>query len=316
MKWEDKGQSRNVTDNRRRSGRGSGRGVGRGVGGGMASLGVGGFLIVLVLSLVSGVDLFGLLGIQSPLSQGGTTQTQSQPQSQSRIQPQSQGGVGTPGDQQMVSFVSAVLDDSQATWTAIFRENDISYREAQLSLESGTVPSACGNVPAAAGPFYCPLDEIVYLNFAFFDDLQNRYGASGDFAQAYVIAHEIGHHVQNLLGTSDEVRQQQQANPRAANRLSVALELQADCYAGVWGGEQTQAGSQQSSSRVGSISQADFEEGITAAAAIGDDRLQEQATGRVNPETFTHGSSEQRVNWFSRGFKTGDPSQCDTFAAL
>ena len=310
MKWEDRGQSRNVTDNRGRSGRSSGRGVGRGVGGGMASLGVGGFLIVLVLSLVSGVDLFGLLGIQSPL-QGGTNQTQTQPQTQ----PQSS-SAGTPGDAQKVSFVSAVLDDSQATWAAIFRENDIAYEEAQLSLESGTVPSACGNVPASAGPFYCPLDETVYLNFAFFNDLQNRYGASGDFAQAYVIAHEIGHHVQNLLGTSDEVRQQQQANPQQANRLSVALELQADCYAGVWGGEQTRAGSQQSSSRVGSISQADFEEGITAAAAIGDDRLQAQATGRVNPEAFTHGSSEQRVNWFSRGFESGDPSQCDTFASL
>ena len=299
MKWEDRGQSRNVTDNRGRSGRG-----GRSVGGGMASLGIGGFLVVLVLSLVSGVDLFGLLGIQSPL-QSGTTQTQSQ-----------SGSARTPGDQQQVSFVSAVLDDSQATWAAIFRENNIPYREAQLSLESGNVPSACGNIPASAGPFYCPLDETVYLNFAFFNDLQNRYGASGDFAQAYVIAHEIGHHVQNLLGTSDEVRQQQQANPRAANRLSVALELQADCYAGVWGGEQTQAGSQQSSSRVGSISQADFEEGLTAAAAIGDDRLQAQATGRVNPEAFTHGSSEQRVNWFSRGFRSGNPSQCDTFASL
>ncbi len=299
MKWEDRGQSRNVTDNRGRRSSGRGGGVG-----GMASLGVGGFLIVLVLSLVSGVDLFGLLGIQSPL-QGGATPTQTQSSS-----------AGTPGDQQMVSFVSAVLDDSQATWAAIFRENNIAYREAQLSLESGNVPSACGTVPASAGPFYCPLDETVYLNFAFFNDLQNRYGASGDFAQAYVIAHEMGHHVQNLLGTSDEVRQQQQANPRQANRLSVALELQADCYAGIWGGEQTQAKSQQAGDQIESISQADFEEGITAAAAIGDDRLQAQATGRVNPEAFTHGSSEQRVQWFSQGFKSGNPSQCDTFASL
>ncbi len=303
MKWEDRGQSRNVSDNRgRRSGGTGGRGVG-----GMASLGVGGFLIVLVLSLVSGVDLFGLLGIQSPL-QGGTTQTQNQSQNQ----PQS---AGSPADRQMVSFVSAVLDDSQATWAAIFRENNIAYQEARLSLESGLVPSACGNIPASAGPFYCPLDDTIYLNFAFFNDLKNRYGASGDFAQAYVIAHELGHHVQNLLGTSDEVRQQQQANPRQANRLSVALELQADCYAGIWGGEQTQAKVNQND-QLYAISQADFEEGITAAAAIGDDRLQRQATGRVNPEAFTHGSSEQRVNWFSRGFKSGNPSQCDTFASL
>ena len=305
MKWEDRGQSRNVSDNRGRGGGSRGRGVG-----GLASLGVGGFLIVLVLSLVSGVDLFGLLGIQSPL-QGGTTQTQTQSQSQG--QPQR---TGSPADRQMVSFVSAVLDDSQATWAAIFRENNIAYQEAQLSLESGLVPSACGNVPASAGPFYCPLDDTIYLNFAFFNDLQTRYGASGDFAQAYVIAHELGHHVQNLLGTSDEVRRQQQADPGQANRLSVALELQADCYAGIWGGEQMKAKSQQAGDQVASISRADFEEGITAAAAIGDDRLQKQATGRVNPEAFTHGTSEQRVNWFSRGFKSGNPSQCDTFASL
>ena len=282
----------------------------------MASLGVGGFLIVLILSLVTGVDLFGLLGIQSPL-QGGTTQTQSQPQSQSQSQPQGQTqNTGSPADRQMVGFVSAVLDDSQATWAAVFRENNISYREARLSLESGLVPSACGNVPASAGPFYCPLDETIYLNFVFFNDLQTRYGASGDFAQAYVIAHEMGHHVQNLLGTSDEVRQQQQASPGQANRLSVALELQADCYAGIWGGEQLRTEAQQSSQRVESISQADFEEGITAAAAIGDDRLQKEATGRVNPEAFTHGSSEQRVSWFSRGFKSGNPAQCETFNSL
>lgn len=297
MKWENRGQSRNVTDNR-------GRGRGGSVGGGMASLGVGGFLVVLVLSLVFGVDLFSLLGVSSPLSGGGLGTNSP--------------GITAPGasasDDEMVGFVSAVLDDSQAMWASIFEENGVAYDEAQLSLESGTVPSACGNVPEAAGPFYCPLDETIYLNFAFYDTLQNRYGASGDFAQAYVIAHEVGHHVQNLLGTAAEVRQQQQANPAQANQLSVALELQADCYAGIWGGEQTRA--QQASSRVASISQADFEEGITAAAAIGDDALQEQATGRVNPESFTHGSSEQRVNWSSRGFQTGDPTACDTLAAL
>ena len=308
MKWEDRGKSRNVSDNRgRRSGGSGGRGVG-----GLASLGVGGFLIVLVLSLVTGVDLFGLLGIQSPLSQGGTTQTQTQSQNQPQSQSQN---AGSPADRQLVGFVSAVLDDSQATWAAIFRENNIACKEAQLSLESGLVPSACGSVPASAGPFYCPLDETIYLNFAFFNDLQTRYGASGDFAQAYVIAHELGHHVQNLLGTSSEVRQQQQANPRQANRLSVALELQADCYAGIWGGAQTQAKANPSDQLYG-ITQADFEEGITAAAAIGDDRLQKEATGRVNPEAFTHGSSEQRVNWFSRGFRSGNPAQCDTFASL
>jgi len=269
----------------------------------MASLGVGGFLVVLVLSLVFGVDLFSLLGVGSPL--GGTFGTGT-----SGVTPPGQGA----SDEEMVAFVSAVLDDSQAMWATIFEENGIAYEEAQLVLEDGVVPSACGNVPEAAGPFYCPLDETIYLNFGFYDTLQNQYGASGDFAQAYVIAHEMGHHIQNLLGTASEVRQQQQSNPGQANRLSVALELQADCYAGIWGGEQTRA--QQTSSRVYEITQADFQEGITAAAAIGDDALQERATGRVNPESFTHGTSEQRVNWFSRGFESGDPTACDTFAAL
>ncbi len=301
MKWENRGQSRNVTDNRGRGGRG------RSVGAGMGSLGIGGFLVVLVLSMVFGVDLFSLLGVNSPLS-GGTIGTGTSP------------GITAPGanasDDEMVGFVSAVLDDSQALWAGIFEDNGIAYEEAQLSLESGNVQSACGLVPEAAGPFYCPLDETIYLNFAFYDTLQNQYGASGDFAQAYVIAHEMGHHIQNLLGTATDVRQQQQSNPAQANQLSVALELQADCYAGIWGGEQTKASSQQTSSRVGAISRADFEEGIAAAAAIGDDALQERATGRVNPEGFTHGSSEQRVSWFSRGFESGDPTACDTFAAL
>lgn len=295
MKWENRGRSRNVVDNR---GRGGGYGRGRAVGGGLAGLGVGGFLIVLVLSLVTGVDLFGLLGVGSPLggSMGGGS------------------GITVPGqsasDDEMVAFVSAVLDDSQAIWAGIFEDSGLTYDEAQLSLESGDVPSACGVVPAAAGPFYCPLDEVVYLNFAFYDALRTQYGASGDFAQAYVIAHEIGHHVQHLLGTAAEVRQQQQGEPRLANRLSVALELQADCYAGVWGSTLTDAQGDIT------ITQADFEEALTAAAAIGDDALQERATGRVNPEAFTHGTSEQRVNWFSRGFRTGDPQQCDTFASL
>ena len=299
MKWENRGRSRNVVDNRGRGGGGIGRSGGRGVGG-MASLGVGGFLVVLVLSLVFGVDLFSLLGVQSPL--GGSLGGGAAP------------GITAPGqgagDEEMVAFVSAVLDDSQATWAGIFAENDLTYDEAQLSLEDGDVASACGTVPASAGPFYCPLDEVVYLNFAFYDALRSQYGASGDFAQAYVIAHEVGHHVQNLLGTAADVRQQQQGEPRLANQLSVALELQADCYAGIWGSTLTDAQGNIT------ITQADFEEAITAAAAIGDDALQERATGRVNPEAFTHGSSEQRVDWFSRGFQSGDPQQCDTFASL
>ncbi len=289
MKWENRGQSRNVTDNRGRGGRSVG-GLG-----GLGSLGIGGFLILLVLSLVFGVDLFGMLGIQSPLGGGSTTQSA----------PQGPGAQA--GDEERVGFVSAILDDNQTMWAGFFEESNIPYEEATLSLESGTVPSACGNVPEAAGPFYCPLDSTIYLNFAFYDQLTNRFGASGDFAQAYVISHEVGHHIQNLLGTAADVRQQQQANPSEANRLSVALELQADCYAGVWGADQT-------SSRVSTITREDFREAMNAAAAIGDDNIQRQTTGRVDPEGFTHGSSEQRTNWFSRGFESGDPNSCDTFA--
>lgn len=293
MKWENRGKSRNVVDRR-----GSG-------GGGRSSagipLGFGGLAVLVVVGLILGINPLQLIGV---INGTGTVQA---PQSAPSTPAQ------TAGDEEMVGFVSAVLDDSQTMWASIFQENNIAYEEAQLSLEDGNVASACGTVPAAAGPFYCPLDQIVYLNFAFYDELQSRYGASGDFAEAYVIAHEIGHHVQHLLGTADDVRQRQQQNPARANQLSVALELQADCYAGVWGGEQTQAN--QASTRVSTITRADFQEGITAAAAIGDDAIQERTTGRVNPEAFTHGSSEQRVNWFTRGFESRDPGQCDTFAA-
>ena len=267
----------------------------------MASLGVGGFLVVLVLSLVFGVDLFSVLGVASPL--GGQTST----------------GFAPPGqradDGEKVAFVSAVLDDTQAMWAAMFRESGLPYEEAQLVLDDGSVASACGTVPEAAGPFYCPLDGTIYLSFSFYDTLRDRYGASGDFAEAYVIAHEMGHHVQNLLGTAAEVRERQQAQPAQANRLSVALELQADCYAGVWGGEQMRAVEAQAADNVESITLDDFQDAIAAAAAIGDDALQRQARGRVNPETFTHGTSEQRVDWFTRGFESGDPTACDTFAA-
>jgi len=255
-------------------------------------LGIGGFLVLLVLSMIFGTDLFSLLGVTSP--QVGVSNTPLPPTTNA-------------AEEELVGFVSYVLDDTQAVWARVFEESGVAYEDARLVLFRGAVQSACGGASATSGPFYCPLDAKVYLDLSFYEALRSRYGAPGDFAQAYVIAHELGHHVQNLLGTASEVRQLQGARPEIANRLSVALELQADCYAGVWGASVAERGE---------LERGDLEEGLTAAAAVGDDRLQEQATGRVNPETFTHGSSEQRMRWFGTGFETGDPNACDTFAAL
>ena len=300
MKWENRGQSRDVSDNRGRGPSGGGSIAG------MGSLGIGGILIVVVIGLIFGINPLQLIAI---VTGGGGTLTQTQQQQQ-----QPQAAPQQPAsDQERINFVSAILDDGQGTWTQIFQESNVPYERARLNIEDGVVQSQCGMVPEQAGPFYCPLDSTIYLNFNFFSELQSRFGASGDFAEAYVIAHELGHHVQNLLGTADEVRQQQQANPSAANRLSVALELQADCYAGVWGGRQTGADQGQNDVLYG-VTQADFEEAMNAAAAIGDDNIQQQTQGTVNPESFTHGSSEQRMQWFGRGFESGDPNQCDTFA--
>jgi hypothetical protein len=179
------------------------------------------------------------------------------------------------------------------------------YEDARLVLFRGEVSSGCGYAEAAMGPFYCPADASVYIDLGFYDELRERFGAPGDFAQAYVLAHEIGHHVQSLLGVETEVRRAQQSSVSAANRLSVRMELQADCYAGIWG---------HSTARRDLLEQGDLAEGLAAAAAIGDDRLQRQAGRGVNPESFTHGSSEQRVRWFRRGLETGDPEACDTFS--
>jgi predicted metalloprotease len=221
--------------------------------------------------------------------------------------PGASGGIPAEADPEadLVAFVSFVLDDVQVLWADEFAESGQRYRDADLVLFDDAVQSGCGVASSATGPFYCPLDETAYLDLSFFRELQSRFDASGDFAQAYVIAHEIAHHVQNLTGISDEVRRLQQRNPDDANELSVRLELQADCFAGVWG---------HSTYERGILESGDLEEGLTAAAAIGDDRIQEQATGRTNPETWTHGSSDQRVKWFRRGFDSGDSNRCDTFA--
>ena len=262
--------------------------------GGLAKMGIPGIIIIIVLMVVMGGGSIlggdgGGYGVDAPFeTQPGVAADESLP--------------GAPDE--IVQFVSFVLDDVQTSWDESFAVSGEQYDEAQLVLFTDGVQSGCGFAPSSTGPFYCPADQRVYLDLTFFDELSTRFGAPGDFAQAYVIAHEIAHHVQNVTGISDEVRQLQQQNPDEANELSVRLELQADCLAGVWG---------YTTFERGILESGDLEEGLGAAAAIGDDRLQEQATGRVNPDTWTHGSSEQRVKWFRRGFDSGDASKCDTF---
>jgi len=206
----------------------------------------------------------------------------------------------TPDEERLVDFVSFVLDDVQQTWGAALPE----YRDARLVLFRDAVRSACGFAGAQMGPFYCPVDEKVYVDLSFYEDLHRRFGAPGDFAQAYVLAHEIGHHIQNVSGIEAEVRRAQRSSPDQANALSVRMELQADCLAGVWG---------HAAGRRDILEAGDVEEGLRAAGAIGDDRLQEMQTGRVQPEGFTHGSAEQRQRWLRRGLESGDPDACNTF---
>jgi uncharacterized protein len=275
MRWNPGQRSSDLDDRRAQGG-----------GGGGARLGVGGLLLLLVLSVVFKRDFFSLVGA------GG-------------------GGDGSAGpvdsasltaEEPMVQFVSAVLDSAQTAWTAIFTEHGKEYRHARLALFRDASPSACGTAQSATGPFYCPGDQEVYIDLGFFDELKQRFGAPGDFAQAYVLAHEIGHHVQFLLGTEQRVRRAQEARPEQANQLSVRLELQADCYAGVWANHDR-----------GMIEPGDIDEGLAAAAAVGDDRLQRMAGRAVNPDGFTHGSSAQRMTWFRRGFEGGRLEDCDTF---
>ncbi len=213
---------------------------------------------------------------------------------------------GPQTNEELVDFLSFVLDDLQTFWADSFRESGREYREAQLILFEGVTNSACGGASVGVGPHYCPVDENVYLDVDFFRDLSGRFEAPGDFALAYVIAHEIGHHVQQLMGISSSVNAEQRANPVEANELSIRLELQADCLAGVWAFTTYER-------RL--LETGDLEEGLNAAAAVGDDRIQQRSTGRIDPESWTHGSSEQRVNWFRTGFEQGDPNACDTFSA-
>jgi predicted metalloprotease len=279
MRWTPGGRSRNLEDRR------GARGVGM-------PLGIGGTILVLVLGLIFGPDVVSNSGLDPGVQQteGGAIA----PEDSAREEP-------------MVQFVSFVLDDAQSTWARILPAAGQRYEDARLVLFRDAVRSGCGAAQSAMGPFYCPLDERVYIDLGFFDELHSRFGAPGDFAQAYVLAHEIGHHVQHQLGTDAEVRRAQQANPARANELSVALELQADCYAGIWG---------HSTARRDLLQEGDIEEGLAAAAAVGDDRIQRRTSGTIDVESFTHGSSEQRASWFMRGFRSGDPASCDTFGAF
>jgi predicted metalloprotease len=212
---------------------------------------------------------------------------------------------GTDPRGQLVDFLSFVHDDLQQYWLGVFSDAGLAYEPASLVLFDSATRSGCGLSTSDIGPHYCPIDRDIYLDLDFFRDLRSSFGAPGDFAQAYVLAHEVGHHVQNLLGVMSDVRSAQQQDPDRANELSVRVELQADCFAGVWGF---------STFERDLLEEGDLEEGLRAAAAVGDDRIQERATGTTNPETWTHGSSEQRVQWFQRGFNTGDPNACDTFS--
>ena len=289
MRLDDQRESDNLED-RRGSGMGGG---GLRLGGGR--LGLGTIAIALVASYFLGINPMTVL---SMLSGGGMPAVeQSAPPAHK-----------PPADDQMAKFVSKVLASTEDTWTDVFRANGKQYVEPKLVLFSGMTPTACGTGQAAMGPFYCPGDQKVYIDLSFYRDLKDRFKAPGEFAQAYVIAHEVGHHVQNQLGIADKVHKAQQRASRAeANALSVRMELQADCLAGVWG--------KRTDTMKGVLEPGDLEAALNAASAIGDDRLQQQTQGRIVPESFTHGSSDQRVRWFRRGFETGDMNQCNTFQA-
>ena len=290
MRLDDERASSNVEDRRgQRSRRGGFRiPMGRRGGGG---IGLGTIVILGIMWLVFGINPLEMLG-------GGIA-----PQTQQQI-PQTRGQQGSPAaNDEMGKFASKVLSTTERTWNRIFKENNRQYEEPRMVLFSGFVQSACGAAQAAMGPFYCPRDRKIYIDLSFFRDMSTRLGASGDFAHAYVIAHEVGHHVQTLLGIADKVTAARTRASRAeANRLSVRMELQADCLAGVWARDNKSI-----------LDRGDIEEGINAASAIGDDRLQKRSQGYVVPESFTHGTSAQRVEWFTRGIKTGDIRQCDTF---
>jgi len=307
VRWKPGRRSRNLEDRRgqparrRRSPFGSGGFRLPRAGGGRLPLPGGGRRMGLG-SVVLLLAVFFLMSRSGLLSETGTGTTETRipfPATRDNLPPVSPPG-GSPSEESLVDFVSFVLDDLQTTWKRVLP----GYRDARLVLFRDAVESSCGFASAASGPFYCPGDQKVYIDLGFYAELRRRFGAPGDFAQAYVLAHEIGHHVQRLTGVQAEVQRAQRANPRRAKELSVLLELQADCFAGVWG---------HSTAQRGILEQGDVEEGLRAAAAIGDDNIQKMSQGYVVPEAFTHGSSEQRMRWFRRGLESGDPDLCNTF---
>ena len=282
MRLDDQRESENVEDRR-----GGGLSIGRG------GLGLGGMVLALVVSYFLGVDPSTVINLinQAPSVASAPPSAQM-----------------PPADDEAARFISKVLSSTEDTWRGVFSRAGKTYQDPKLVLFTGSTPTACGTGQAAMGPFYCPGDQKVYIDLAFYRDLKERFKAPGEFAQAYVVAHEVGHHVQHLLGISERVQAERSRRGKAeGNALSVRLELQADCFAGVWG---RSADTMKKMLEPGEIEQA-----LVAAAAIGDDRLQQQGRGVIVPESFTHGSSAQRVHWFKQGFQTGDPAQCDTFKA-
>jgi len=288
MRWTPGGSSDDVEDRRDDDSGGGGGGFGFG---GM-HIGIGGVVVLFILSLIFKQNFFALLG----------------------------GGGGAPApttvhrpnvamdeaEKPLVQFVTFVLSDTQKTWEeSLPQQAGVPYHHAKLVLFRNETYSGCGGAEAATGPFYCPADEKVYIDLGFYDELKRRFGAPGEFAQAYVLAHEIGHHVQKIIGVENKVRQLENANPGAVNRLSVSMELQADCFAGIWA---------HSTQQRGLLEEGDVESALHAAAAVGDDHIQQMTRGRVQPETFTHGSSLQRMNWFNKGLNSGSIAACNTFS--
>ena len=286
MRWTDGGESSDIEDRRDESGGGGGGGFGFGG----IHIGIGGALILLVLSLIFHQNFFALLGGGGQSVQSG--QATSGPPDTARDN----------SEKPLVDFISFVLDDTQKTWTEILPEQtNKQYHHAKLVLFRNYTQSGCGGAESATGPFYCPGDQKVYIDLGFYDELRQRFGAPGQFAQAYVLAHEIGHHVQNILGIE---RQAEQGSRQGANSSSVKLELQADCFAGIWA---------HSTQQRGLLEQGDIDSALGAAAAVGDDRLQKMSTGHVSPDSFTHGTSAERQKWFTAGFQSGQISSCNTF---
>ena len=287
MRWTP-GDRSNIEDARGRSTFG-------GLGGGIP-LSVGGVLLLLLISWATGTNFLSLLTGGGDVT-NGTTGTSGQVAS-------------SPAEERQVDFVDAVMKDVQGTWSQLLGSR---YQPTKAVLFRDSIQSACGFAESATGPFYCPQDGLVYLDLGFFEELQNRFGAPGDFARAYVLAHEVGHHIQRLTGIESRTRRAREMNPGADNAISVMVELQADCFAGVWGHAAAQPG--RAARGEVELDPGDVEPGLRAAAAIGDDRLQRMSTGHIMPDRFTHGTSAQRVQWFKRGLDSGDPNTCDTFAA-